>query len=1043
MKLIKTLSIATCGLLFSFHHAMAQPALYKMKAKLEQSSQSTSARMNMVTPSQGGLLFSGNDLDRTNVRQWLAAQLEMRPGIDALTEEGPTTKAAGALEVNSYYQIYNGIKVEHGVVNSTTRHGKVAMMQLEFYSIPDNLSITPTISETSALHEALQEIGATRGLESQTAPTPGELVIIRTYDDDSTVCLAWKFEVYNSQPLAYAKVYINAQTGKLVLRDDIIKHVNAVGTAETRYSSTQSIVTDNGSADPAKPFRLRQTRNGVQIITLNYQKRKPTGGNDTLAVDFTDNDNNWTAIEHYNLQNDDVALDVQFNMQIISDYWKVVHSRNGWDNKFANYKSNVHVSNDCNGTIEPLDNAYWSGSAMYFGDGSRGAPVGVYNCTSSHPFRPLTPLDVTAHEVGHGITQSTNRLIYRWESGALDEGLSDIWAAVIEQWGKILLPTINTGKDTWLIAEEISDTLGKGIRNMKNPDAFKHPSTYKGPHWRPASYPGCQQTNNNDHCGVHANSNVLNKWFFLITDGEAGTNTLNQPYNVAGMGFSKSRNLAYMLSLNLTPNATYATANAVSMEAATTLFGAGSTEVETVRSAWRAVGVDSAIWTMDNTPLFAANNVQGFLTIGMGEDKLLWAGTDKKGLYVFNDTVWTKRSELTNVRINDIDADQNGGIWIAQSGTVNSGLATAGGVNYFADAAAPMTSTYTIGLQSNVPTRNVRSLFVDKTRLNAGNNPRVWIGCHTYTNSTGNAVSGKPGLGLNSATPFFTTITAGMQTANTATGITAIGGGKDTVWAFAPGNNGKNQILAYSASTAAFLTSYDNSTDPIIPANINVTAIYTDRNKRTWFGLTTNAVLVSDEKKFWHYIHFPGSFLAGSQVNANAITGSAGGNVYIGTTAGLVFFDAYTGDMNLIDDSTSYRIFQKQHGLPSNNVTGIVYDKERFRLWVATDQGICRWDPLCLGGSCDVNGGYLTQTHSIASGNWSDTAIWEEGHIPDSTTEVVLEHDIVIDINADCYSLKVFTGGSAHLNPGINLKILQKPDDLIPGIGRRRGTRTK
>jgi Zn-dependent metalloprotease len=1040
----KNLLIAAFVLIAGVQFAIAQPALYKMKAKLDQSQHATSARMNMVTATQGGLLLSGNELTKTGVAQWLAAQLEMRSGIDAFSEEGSITMAAEGLEVSSFYQYYRGIKVEHGTVNSTSRSGKVAMIQLEFYSIADEFKTTPSIDQNKALKEAARSIGApdsvvsNQDLLAKLSQRVPELVIVRTYENDSTVCLAWKFEVLNSQPLAYAKVYVNAETGKVVLRDDIIKDANAFGIGDTRYNGTQSIVTDNGSADPAKPYRLRQTRNGHQIITLDYKKRKATPGNDSLATDFVDNDNNWTAIEHYNLQNDDVALDVQVNMQIVSDYWKVVHSRNSWDNQNSNLRSYVHVSYDCKGTTEPMDNAFWDGSAMYFGDGTYGT-TGTYNCATNPPFRPLTSLDVTAHEVGHGITQATSRLIYRWESGALNEGFSDIWCAIIEQWGKQAIPTLNSGKDTWLVGEEITTTVGKGLRNMKNPDVFSDPSTYKGPHWKPSSFPACNpNASNTDNCGVHSNSGVLNKWFFLITDGEANTNTLNQPYNVTGMGFIKSRNLAYLVSLNLTPNAGYSTAKAVSMEAAITLFGAGSAEVETVRSAWRAVGVDSAIWDIINTPLFASNNVQGFLTIGLGKNNFLWAGTDKKGLYVFNDTTWTMRSELTNVRINDIDADKDGGIWIAQSGTVNSGLATAGGVNYFADPALPMTSFYTIGAQTNIPTRNVRSIFVDQTRLNTSTNPRVWIGCHTYINSAGSAVAGKVGVGLNGSTSYFTTITGGIQTTNTSTGITALGGNKDTIWGFAPGNNGKNQLLAYSASSLAYLTAFDNSTEPIIPANITVTAIYTDRLKRTWFGLTTNAVLVYDELKFWHYISFPGSFPAGSVVNANAITGSPSGNVYIGTTAGLVFFDAYNGLLNHLYDSTSYRLFGKQHGLPSNNITGIAYDTKRFKLWLATDQGICKWDPLCLGGGCDVHAGYLTQTHTVSSGNWSNPAIWEDQQIPDSTSEVVIEHDVVVDINAHCYSLKAISGSTLRVNSGINLNIHQKKDDIIPGLRRRR-----
>ena len=1024
--------------------AFAQPSLHKLMQKIAPTStQPGGDRMTIIAPAQAAVALQKTQLTVGDVRGWLATNLELRQDLDQLLGEQLITPASDNLVVNRLRQYYKGIKVEHGTVNVTSRSGKVLTLQLEFYSIPEDLPSIASISESAALIIAAKSMNIPAdeynnyGMEGRPSRPVGELVIVRTYDDDSTVCLAWKFDVFRQSPMARAYVYVDATTGRVVLRDDILKHANTPGTATTRYSGTQSIITDNSNPDPGKPYRLRQSRNGHQVITVDYKGRIYNPGNDSLATDFTDNDNTWTAIEHYNTQQDDVALDVHFNMQLVSDYWKVVHNRNGWDNQHSNFKSFVHVGEKCGSTAEPMDNAFWSGSAMYFGDGRHGAS-GSFSCAGSEKFRPLVSLDVTAHEVGHAITQSTSRLIYRWESGALNEGFSDIWGAVIEQWGKTVEPTISAGKSTWLMGEEISPVVGKGLRNMAHPDSLQDPSTYDGPHWRPANWPACSPNDNNDNCGVHYNSGVLNKWFYLITQGESGTNTLQQPFSVTGMGFEKSRNLAYLMSLNLTPNAGFSTARAVSTDAAITLFGNSSAELETVQDAWRAVNVDSAVWDNSNTSVFAVNGVTGFSTIAMGKNNVIWAGTDKKGLYLFNDTVWTKRAEIPNVRINDIDADKDGGIWVAQSGTVNTGLATAGGVNYFADPAAPMTAFYTIGAQSNVPTRNVRSLYVDVTRKHNGTNPRVWIGTHTYTNSAGNPVAGRVGVGQNNSTPFFTSIAGGMQTGNTTTGITAIGGNKDTIWAFAPGNFGKNQILAYSAGSLTFLTSFDNSTHPVIPTTFSVTAIYTDRFKRTWFGLTTNAVLVYDELKAWHYINFASVFPNGSQVNANAITGSRNGGVYIGTTQGLVFFEPFNGANNMLDMESSYRLYQKKHGLPSNNVTGIVYDLTRVKLWVATDNGICKWEPLCIGGGCTVHSGLLTTTGTVASGNWSDPNIWEEGRIPDSTTEVFIEHDVVADVNAHCFSLNIMGEGSVHVNPGIHLRIYRTNNDIIIGTGKRK-----
>ena len=59
------------------------------------------------------------------------------------------------------------------------------------------------------------------------------------------------------------------------------------------------------------------------------------------------------------------------------------------------------------------DNAFWDGEFINIGDG----------CSF---FYPLSSVDVVAHEVGHGFTSWTSGLIYRGQSGGLNEAFSDM-----------------------------------------------------------------------------------------------------------------------------------------------------------------------------------------------------------------------------------------------------------------------------------------------------------------------------------------------------------------------------------------------------------------------------------------------------------------------------------------------------------------------------------------------------------------------------------------------------------------------------------------
>lgn len=52
-------------------------------------------------------------------------------------------------------------------------------------------------------------------------------------------------------------------------------------------------------------------------------------------------------------------------------------------------------------------------------------------------YTPLTAVDVIAHEIGHGVTHSVANLNANGEPGAIDEGLSDIWAARVEEYDNV------------------------------------------------------------------------------------------------------------------------------------------------------------------------------------------------------------------------------------------------------------------------------------------------------------------------------------------------------------------------------------------------------------------------------------------------------------------------------------------------------------------------------------------------------------------------------------------------------------------------------
>lgn len=504
------------------------------------------------------------------------------------------------------FQLFHkGVKVEFATYSIHSKQGKVTSMSGEFYNI-DDISTTPQISAQDAFTMAKNYTGATSYMwenaveaESINYQMPiGELVFLPMIDSEvkkgnfDMVKLAYKFDIYASNPVSRGDLYIDANTGEVLFYNATIKHLGehahgakttktaftkniekpqsfdmfkntsliVPANAATRYSGTKTIQTLlSGSS-----YILSDNTRGGGAQTYNMRK----GTNYSTAVNFTDVDNNWTAAEFNNTNKDNAALDAHWGAEMTYDYFKNIHLRNSYNNAGAKINSYVHYSSNYN-------NAYWDGSRMTYGDGS-----------GTGGFNALTSLDVAAHEIGHAVCSNTANLAYQKESGAMNEGFSDIWAACVEFFAA---PT----KQPWLIGEDIEMRSGHvALRSMSNPNAEGQPDTYGGTYW---INPNCTPTQANDYCGVHTNSGVLNHWFYILAIGKSGTNDIGNAFNVTGITIDKAAKIAYRTEANyLSANSTFANARTGSIQAAIDLYGAGTPEVIATTNAWYAVGVGAA-----------------------------------------------------------------------------------------------------------------------------------------------------------------------------------------------------------------------------------------------------------------------------------------------------------------------------------------------------------------------------------------------------------------------------------------------------------------
>ena len=212
------------------------------------------------------------------------------------------------------------------------------------------------------------------------------------------------------------------------------------------------------------------------------------------------------------------------------------------------------------------DNAFWDGHQMVFGDGD------------GEIFQRFTrSLSVIGHELAHGVTQHSAGLVYRNQAGAINESLSDVFGALVEQY----VAQQPASAASWLIGEGLftDQVQGTALRSLKAPGtAYDDDVLGKDP--QPDSMDSYVRTSA-DSGGVHINSGIPNRAFYLVASALGG-NAWETPgriwYDTLTGG-------------SLPANATFTKFAKATAASATELLGADSPAHDAVRTAWETVKV--------------------------------------------------------------------------------------------------------------------------------------------------------------------------------------------------------------------------------------------------------------------------------------------------------------------------------------------------------------------------------------------------------------------------------------------------------------------
>ncbi|MFF0473764.1 M4 family metallopeptidase [Streptomyces sp. NPDC004284] len=371
-----------------------------------------------------------------------------------------------------------------------------------------------------------------------------------------TPALAWETVVGGTQAdgtPSELHVVTDATTGAKLFEFQGIE----TGVGNSKYSGQVTIGTT--PADGGHSM-TDGARGGHKTYDLN-------GGNGTgTGTLFTDPDDTWGDGTTGDRQT--AAVDAAYGAQLTWDYYKAVHGRNGIKDDGVGAYTRVHYGTN-------YVNAFWSDTCfcMTYGDGAGNA-------------KPLTSIDIGAHEMTHGVTANTAGLIYRGESGGLNEATSDIMSAAVEFWAD------NASDAGDYLAGDKIDIRGNGtpLRYMDKPS--------KDGRSADAWYSGI------DSLDVHYSSGPANHWFYLASEG-SGAKTVNgvdydSPTSdglpVTAIGRDAAAKIWYRaLTTYMTSSTDYAGARTATLQAAADLYGTGSDTYVNAANAWAAVNVGPRI----------------------------------------------------------------------------------------------------------------------------------------------------------------------------------------------------------------------------------------------------------------------------------------------------------------------------------------------------------------------------------------------------------------------------------------------------------------
>ncbi|GHJ95101.1 peptidase M4 [Streptomyces sp. NE5-10] len=492
-----------------------------------------------LTPAERGALIKAADAAKAETAKELGLGAQEKLVVrDVVQDRDGTTHTR-------YERTYAGLPVLGGdLVVAETKAGTTTGVSRSSSAELKNVDLTADVAPAAAEKQALGLAAADGSKKAAADRAPRKVVWMAK----GAPVLAYETVVGGLQHDGTPNelhVVTDAKTGEKLYEWQAVE----TGVGNTMYSGQVTLGT-------APSYTLTDTGRGNH---KTYNLNGGTSGTGTLFSNTTDTWGNGLPSNK-----ETAGADAHYGAALTWDYYKNVHGRSGIRGDGVGAYSRVHYGN-------AYVNAFWQDSCfcMTYGDGTSNS-------------KPLTSIDVAAHEMTHGVTSNTAGLVYSGESGGLNEATSDIFAAAVEFYANNA-----NDKGDYLVGEKI-DIRGNGtpLRYMDKPS--------KDGSSKDAWYSGIGSID------VHYSSGPANHFFYLLSEG-SGVKTVNgvtydSPTSdglpVTGIGIDKARLIWFKaLTTKWGSSTNYAGARTGTVAVAEELYGAGSPEALAVQHAWAAVNV--------------------------------------------------------------------------------------------------------------------------------------------------------------------------------------------------------------------------------------------------------------------------------------------------------------------------------------------------------------------------------------------------------------------------------------------------------------------